>query len=290
VAEIRALLLFNPRAGRAFPSLSEDAVVRRLQAAGIECEPWVLTAGPDESLPVKGRELVVVCGGDGTIHRALPHLAGSGIPLGLIPAGTANVLARELGIPRDPDAAVEIIARGRVRSICLGSADGRLFHLMGGAGLDGYLLDKVGTRLKRVLGVGAFWLAGFWSFWGYRFEEIEVQIEDEVQVGTFVVVSNCRLYGGTLPLTPRASLFEAGLDVCLFRSASHFRYARYLLAGVSGRHLELPDVVYRKARRVLVRSRRPVKVQLDGEPAGFLPVEFRSAEEALRVVVPDSPP
>jgi diacylglycerol kinase (ATP) len=283
VTAIPALLVFNPRAGRAACSLSRQSVLGRLRAAGIDCTIW--TPEPDDdAFPLEGYDLVVVCGGDGTIHRVLPHLADSGIPVGLIPAGTANVLAKELGIPRDPAAAVEIIARGRVRSIRLGRANERLFHLMGGAGLDAYLLDKVSPRLKRKLGVGAFWLAGLLRFWGYRFRQIEVRIGEETHVGTFAVVSNCRWYGGSLLLTPHAGVFQANLDVCLFRSSSHLRYARYLLAGVSGRHLDLPDVVYRKAERVSVCSRVPVKFQLDGEPAGSLPVEFRLARETLRVL------
>jgi YegS/Rv2252/BmrU family lipid kinase len=282
-----ALLLYNPKAGSAaLGKQGLELIVDKLRKLQIDVEVQHSRNGQKRRLNLDGKDLLIICGGDGTIHDALPDAVEASVPMGIVPVGTANVLARELSIPRDPLAALEVLHTGTPRTLHLGKADGRYFHLMAGVGLDGYLLRQVGPSLKRILGVGAFWLTGFLRFWTYSLPSFEVRIGDETHAATFAVISNSRLYGGHLQVTPQASVFDDTLDVCLFTSRSHLRYVRYLWGTIRGKHLDSPDVVYRKVRGIEVTGEPKISVQLDGELAGALPRRFMLAEETLEVIVP----
>lgn len=282
----KGLLVYNPSAGRLRLSDSRlRELTDRLRGFGWEVEPYE-SRPTGQKLPLDGKGLLVVYGGDGTIHDVIGQAVEAGVPLGIIPSGTANVLAQELGLPLNHEQALDVIGRGRTRRIHVARADGQYFHLMGGVGPDAYLNQRVHPVLKKLLGVGAYWLTGLVRFWGYRLQPFEVTIDgDETLRATFAVVSNSRYYGGRLLLTPRASLHDDVLDVCLFTSSSHFRFLRYLVGAMRGRHLDYSDVVYRKARTVEVRGDCDIPVQLDGEMKGHLPMEFSIGGEAVEVLV-----
>ncbi len=282
-----ALLLYNPKAGRA--ALGEkglEMIVARLREWEIDAEVQHSSNGQKRRLNLAEKDLLIVCGGDGTIHDALQDAIEAAVPVAIIPVGTANVLARELSIPRDPLAALQVLRTGRTRKLHLGKADDKYFHLMAGVGLDGYLLRQVGPSLKRFLGVGAFWLTGFFRFWSYSLPVFQVKIGEELHTATFAVVSNSRFYGGHLRVTPHANVFDDTLDVCLFSARNHFRYLMYLWGSLRGKHLNYPDVVYRKTRKLEVTGGSRIAVQLDGELAGTLPRHFEMAGETLEVFVP----
>ncbi|MEJ2076825.1 MAG: diacylglycerol kinase family protein [Acidobacteriota bacterium] len=284
---IRVLLLFNPRAGRADSPGSTAALVKRLLDAGFACE--LAEIQPGRELPrIKASqcELLVVYGGDGTLHHLLPSALETGLPIGLIPGGTANVLAREIGIPSRIEAAVEILRQGKIREMYLAQTGVQRFLLMAGVGADAYLLQRVPARLKSRLGIFAFWLTGFAKFWSYPLEPFRVGTSEEHFIGTTAVISNGRFYGRHLLLAPRASVFEPVLDLCVFRSRGHLRYLAYVWASLWGRHVNLPDVVYRKTPLVWAEGTPGTMVQMDGEPAGALPRRFQIAPERLQIVCP----
>jgi YegS/Rv2252/BmrU family lipid kinase len=263
-------------------------VVARLNDIGISTEIQTSHSNGAKRPPLdlEGKQLVVVRGGDGTIHEVIPDVVKAGLPMAILPAGTANVLARELGLPRELDDAIDVLRRGRVKALHLGQANGQYFHLMAGIGADGYIISKVGSSLKGFLGVVAYWLTGLTRFWNYPLIPFEVEFEDGRETGTSAVISNARSYGGQLLLAPRASVFERNLDVCLFTATNHLRFVKYLWGSFQGKHLDYPDVIYRKAKSLLVTGSEQTPVQLDGELKGYLPRHFRSAEERLRVFVP----
>ncbi len=284
----RAILLYNPAAGR-FP-LSRRRIVRileKLHGMGIPAEAMATPPpGNGRGLDLEGCDLLIVCGGDGTLHDLIPEILRRKPLLAILPCGTANVLARELGIPRTTERALEVIRTGKSRRIYLGRAGDRLFHLMAGVGVDAFVISQVGRRLKRVLGVGAYWLAGFRSFWQFPLKPFRVELDGETHEATFALVSKSRFYGGNLQLTPNASLFEDRLDVCLFQSTRRLRFVRYLWGILSGSHLGYPDVLYRKTSRVSICPEQPVGVQMDGELAGWAPIEFAAGGDSLEVLVP----
>ncbi len=298
-----ALFLYNPAAGR-FP-LSEKrlkALLRTLYDYGIRAETAITQPSQETSLNLENKDLLIVYGGDGTLHEAIPEAVKWQVPVALLPAGTTNVLARELGIPRDPERALSLVPQRKLLKIHLGWGDrgqafeglspisppqsGRYFHLMAGIGFDGEVISRTGQNLKKALGMVAYWLLAHVSLMKYPMTLFELTLEGEVHQGTFAVIGNARNYGGELHLTPKASVQENCLDVCLFTSQQRWRYLLYLWGVLSGRHLRYPDVLYRKVQHLKVSSDRPVPIQMDGELIGQSPMEFSSSSEGLEVVVP----
>lgn len=289
----KALLLVNPIAGgrrTRRPPLPD--LTRRLREGGIECEiaetaPKSLTA---PRLDLADKELLIVLGGDGTIHHALDEVVRWRRPLAILPGGTVNVLARELGIPLDLDAAVNVVTEGASRRMFLGRAGDARFHLMAGIGIDGHVIDHVGSGLKHFLGDKAYWASGMASFWTYPLRQFEVSLDDEVHQATFAVAANARTYGGDFLMAPQASVFEPGLDVCLFTSRRRLRYVTYLRGVRRGEHVEFPDVIYRRVQKLEVRGPESIRVQLDGELHGTLPMTFSTESNPVEILLPASAP
>jgi len=288
-AMISAVFLYNPAAGR-FP-LSErrrNSLVEYLYCNGIRCEVVASRPSGDPAswLDLKGRDLLIVYGGDGTLHQAMSEVVEQKVPVALLPAGTTNVLARELKIPRDPERALSVVVRRKLRRIYLGQGNGEYFHLMAGIGLDGDALSRIKTSLKHTLGMGAYYLATAISLLKYPMRPFEVELEGETHRGTFAVIGNARSYAGHLLVTPGARLEENSLDVCLFTGCSRIRYLAYILGTISGRHIHYPDVLYRKVRQVSISADPSIPVQMDGDLIGHGSIEFSSYGEGIEVVVP----
>jgi YegS/Rv2252/BmrU family lipid kinase len=290
-----ALLLYNPAAGR-FPLSKKrlKAFLGTLYHYGIRTETAITQPSQEVSLNLENKDLLIVYGGDGTLHEVIPEVLRWQVPVALLPAGTTNVLARELGIPRDPERALSLVPQGKLQKIHLGQASGslspisqkRYFHLMAGVGFDGDVIYRTGPYMKKALGMAAYWLVAHVSLLKYPMTPFELSLEGEVHRGTFAVIGNARKYGGELLLTPKASVQENCLDVCLFTSQQRLRYLFYLWGVLSGRHLRYPDVLYRKVQHVKVSGDRPVPIQMDGELIGQSPMEFSSSSEGLQMVVP----
>jgi len=233
-----------------------------------------------------GCDLVVACGGDGTINEVVSGMAGSQVPLLVIPAGTANVLAKEISLPQDWLKSVDLVSTGVVRRISLGKANQQHFILMAGIGVDAGIVATLSYRLKRKLGEGAFWIAGFQQLFRYHFTPFRLTIGGQDYFGTFAVISKARNYGGPFQITSRANLFSDQFDVCLFQSQSRWRYLQYLWHVAAGTHLSLPDVQYMKARTVEALGDSTIRVQVDGELLGSLPQTILVEPDALSLVVP----
>ena len=284
-----AVLLYNPAAGR-FP-LSEKrlkALLENLYRYGIRGEAAMTRPSQDPSawLNLKNTDLLIVYGGDGTFHEVIGEAVRWKVPVALLPAGTTNILARELGIPRDPERALALVAGRKSQKIHLGQANGHYFHLMAGIGFDGYVISRMDKRMKKVLGIGAYWLAAAAALLKYPLTPFEVSLEGEVLEGTFAVIGNARYYGGELLITPQARIEENCLDVCLFTGRHRWRYLSYLLGVLSGRHLQYDDVIYRKVQHLKVSGDSSVPIQMDGELVGHVPMEFSSFSEGVEVIVP----
>ncbi len=234
----------------------------------------------------EGVSRVVVHGGDGTINEALQALVGSPTALGVWPAGTANVLARELGLPRERAAVADVLARACTRRVSVGRAGERYFLLMAGIGLDAAALRRVSPTLKRVVGEGAYWMAGLRQLADWHPARFVVDVAGERHRATFAVVANASLYGGGLRFAPHARMDDDLLDLCLFDSDQRARFARYLAAARTGSHLGLPGVTYRRARRAVAHGEGALWVQVDGELLGRLPMRFECVPAAVSLIIP----
>jgi YegS/Rv2252/BmrU family lipid kinase len=234
---------------------------------------------------------VIVAGGDGSINAALPAVAESGFPLAILPVGSVNVLARELGLPRGLEAAIEVAVRGARREIDLGMANGRPFALMAGLGFDAAVVRSVAPAVKNLVGSFAYVARGLRLLAEHAPSRFVIETEGErIDAEAWLaVVANASLYTYRWRLAPEARIDDGWLDLCLFESASRAQTGTQVLAALRGRHVGRPGVRHLRARSFTFACEPPVCVQLDGDPAGESPVDIRVAPRALSVVVPASP-
>lgn len=243
-----------------------------------------------------GFDAVIAAGGDGTIHEVLEGLAGTGVPLGILPWGTGNVFAREMRIPRGTRAQCRVIRQGKARILDLGLADSHPFLLMASIGLDAFALGTLGPRLKRLWGWGAYALGALVALVRYRQRDIEVRLDNgTVDRGGFVLISNTRLYGNWFVFHPQANPSDGFLDVLVFRDVGRWPYlglvfqmvSRSLLSPRSSRppaFLALHGVYRVRGLSVLAGHCRSVQVDGDLLPGGA--VEFAVSPGALTVLLP----
>ena len=266
-----------------------------LRAHGWQADLWYThAAGEGEQLARKAVELkanlVIAAGGDG--NEIIQGLAGSETALGVLPNGTVNVWARELGIPLDEAGARDLLVHGRTRSVDLGCVNGRYFLLMVGIGFDGKVIQAVERKPLKRLGVIGYALAALWLGPGYSGFPVVVHI-DGLVVKTRalqIFVGNTQLYAGAFKFTWRAKIDDGLLDLCIVRKRN-----------LPGRIVVLWDFLLRREQRRLwvrydtftsikIETLRPVAYHIDGEVAGYTPATFQVAPAALKVIVPQKTP
>lgn len=292
---VQALLIVNARAGLGLWPGAQPAA-ERLTAAGWQVD-LVQTeyAGHATELAraavQQGYHTVVGCGGDGTLSEIVQALAGSTVALGIIPTGTANVLAREVGIPLEPTRAAEVLLTGRVRPIDIGRAGERAFVLMAGIGLDADVIREVQAVPRpphRLLKAPLLFLGAVRRFFSHPGVLMHVTMDGREERGRMLmaVISNVRGYGGLLQIADEASFEDGRLDVVLFRHVPLPARIANFISLVLHRHKHQPGVTYHHAGRVHVWTPQPVAVQADGDLIGTTPLTFVSEPRALRVVLP----
>lgn len=231
-------------------------------------------------------DAVVAAGGDGTINEVANGLIGGSLPLGLIPLGTANVLAVELGLRVRAASAAAAIAAGRRRRVHLGRVDGRRFLLMAGAGIDAEVVAGVDLALKRRTGKFAYLFQTLVSALRYGYPPLRVVIDGVAHRAFGVVVCKGRHYGGPFIAAPRANLEEPGLEVCLLGRAGLNGTLRAGVALMLGRLGRLPEVSILPAREVTIEGADGAPLQGDGDILAHLPCTITVAEETLELLAP----
>jgi diacylglycerol kinase (ATP) len=302
----KATILYNPASGprRRARSAELHQSAEILAAAGIEVEVvYTVERGSAtrqaREAVERGADLIIACGGDGTINEVVNALAGTSVPLGILPAGTANVLAKELGIPRDIPAAARMIPNGSPRRIALGLArplspvngfNQRFFLCLAGAGPDGELVRLLEDKVKHQTGILAYWLEGLRQLFVYKFPLFRVSGAGKDVNATLVVVGRTKCYGCPFRITTQADLFEDSFELMTFSSRSALRYVSVMPALWRERLRGKPGVNYWKATQVRCAAlgAGAVYAQVDGEPIGPLPFEFQIVPDALTLVVPQS--
>jgi len=243
----------------------------------------------------EGRDLVVVCGGDGTINEAINGLAGSQTPLAVIPAGTANVWAKEVGLPRRPLDALQVALHGQARRMDLGRAgrasagqEGRYFFLMAGVGLDGQIAASLPLEVKRYVGATAYAITAIRESLRFRGRRVRLLLDGEPFETRLLmmVVGNTRNYGGVAQVTARAYANDGRLDVCLFSGEGPLDIILHTLRVIAKAHLRASPVLYRQVRRVELPDESVLPVQLDGDFYPAYPTLFEVVPAALTVMLP----
>jgi len=305
-----ALLIHNPNAGGGGGGRRKELDVARkiLATAGIEAE-LAETTGPGDATEIalrasnEGRQLVIACGGDGTLNEVVNGLArqqnGHRVPLALLPGGTANILAKELTLPWDIPQAAHRLIRGTVREIALGLATpvdepekARYFLSVAGAGPDGRITYAVDLELKARLGILAYWWQGAREALLYKFPRFNVKTKDQTIEASLVIVGRTKHYGGPFKITTEADLYEDQFELAVLTTQSGLRYLSYLPTLWFGDLRKTEGVHFLKADTLVCEPTdgEPVYAQVDGEPLSRLPVEFKIVPRALKLLIPEELP
>jgi YegS/Rv2252/BmrU family lipid kinase len=307
----KGTLIYNPvagrRPGRREREVREAAEVLRQAGLEIELAPTARPAMAHElaqAAAARGVDVVLACGGDGTINEVINGLAMSHVPLGILPGGTANIVARELRLPLHPVRAARQFTRWTPRRIALGRARweeapptgdpapqaiSRYYISVAGVGYDAEIVYKLSWWLKTNFGVAGYVMEAFRQLVRYSFPRFSTRLNGHERQGTFAVIHRTRLYAGWLHLAPTAGLFQPRFAVCSFPSRSRLRYLLYAVAVLARQHLRLRGVSLDHGTEVAcapVDASVPIRFELDGELAGVIPATFEIVPDALTLLVP----
>lgn len=241
----------------------------------------------------RGADLILAAGGDGTINEVVSGMAHSSVPLGILPAGTANVLANELAIGNTMEGAARSLDQCVPQRIALGllsTSAGkapRYFLLMAGAGLDAEIVHGINLKLKDALGKVAYWIGGF-SKVGSRLPEFTVETEGQEFLVSFALASRVRNYGGDLEIAPTITLLDDQFELVLFAGASSFTFLKYMMGVVVKQHQKMRGVTILRTRKAVfgAPAGSTIHLQVDGEYAGLAPGTVEIVPNALTLLVP----
>jgi diacylglycerol kinase (ATP) len=326
---MRAELIYNPSGGQVAVRHQLDGVVAFLQRHG-----WSVavreTGAPLQATELarqavsRGAEIVVAAGGDGTISEVANGLADTEAALGVLPVGTTNSWALQMGIPALnpmlPGAqvakmvssleekmarplpanyyrkllldAARVLLEGRTVVVDMGELSDRRFLMWTGIGFDATVVRSVSLKDKKRLGSWAYVLPALQAARLYSDTKVRLNLDGKVvNVNTpFIVISNIQLYGGGLEIGPRARINDGRLDVCIFKGGGFFTFVNQAMKVLTHRHLQDPMVEYYQCHEIVVESARPLPVHVDGETFGTTPVAIRTVPSSLKVIVPQDVP
>ncbi len=301
MSTLEAVCIFNPVAGRGRALAWRRAVADACRAAGLAHRELV-TEHPGhardlaEEAAGNGARLVVAVGGDGTVHEVVNGLAAVALPAGpalaVVPAGTGNDFARTVGIPREPGAAVRLVARGRERAVDLADVNGRTYCNIAGIGFDAEVAREVNRAPKRLPGPLTYLLGVFKILAAYHPVAVRYELDGQpfAEPLLLMAVGNGRFYGGGMMMCPAAEIDDGLLDVCIGGDLGKLETLGVLPRVFSGTHVRHPKVRVVRAREVRVLAAdRPLAIHADGEVVSESPAVFRVLPGALRVLVEPEP-
>ena len=290
------VLISNPTAKRASDRKIAQAS-RYLMSKGYKVE--VLFTGKKGHAENLAREairelpsLIIAAGGDGTFNEVINGIAGSEIPMAILPLGTTNVLAKEIGIPENVEGAMEIAVTGTTKTISLGkiaitrpsSLVSRYFVLMAGIGFDGEAVFGINETFKKISGKGAYIFSGLKVLPVFNPHELTFDIDGKTYSGYSAIISKTAKYGGDFKITPDARLTDPTLYICLFKGKKRLDVLRYVFGIATGSHLRFKDIEYLKAKRIQIDGN--AHIQIDGDYFGMTPAKIEVAPNTLRLIYP----
>ena len=283
-------VIYNPVAGPKMVRRIDR--VREILSAGRTPFEVRETAGPGDAVILAreaahvGMDAAVAVGGDGTVNEVVNGLAGTATRLLVVPHGTGNVFAAEVGLPGSVEGCLSLLSAGKTIAVRLAIAEERHFLLLASAGFDAEVLARMGARGKHYLGIGAYFLAGAVhllrqqpSLW------VELPGKERMEVQAAIVCRG-KKYGGGVIMAPSGNLEGDTLQVVALRRLGRLSILRFTWNILRGKHAGSPDVLIQETTSVLVRSRIPSAAQVDGDYLGPLPVRFTMTDAVVRIVVP----
>jgi len=291
---MKMLVLGNPIAGRGKAPLWIDAMVSRLAQAGHEIDVFLTRKSGDAKAraaavtPEDGFDRLIIAGGDGTLNEVVNGLRNpSATPIAQLPMGTANILARELGLPRDPLGTADMLCNGNIRRLDVGLLGTRLFLAVTSVGFDAMVVEAIHAGRSGTLGMAAYIKPILKTLRHYRPPPLTIIIDEHTQVeGKFAVVSNIRNYGGLFSITDRAAADSGHLDICIMRRGHIPALLSYTASALCKRMSRRGDIAYLTGQSVRIEAPRPFPVEVDGEFGGLTPCDITLRPGLLPVVVP----
>ncbi|MEI6442151.1 MAG: lipid kinase [Nostocales cyanobacterium ELA583] len=234
-------------------------------------------------------DLVIIGGGDGTLNAAVGAIVDTQLPLGILPLGTANDLARTLDIPNSIPQACQIIANGQLRRIDLGLVNDKYFFNVASLGLSVKITQKLTKEMKRRWGIFAYAAIAFQVIWKSRLFSAEIRINDQsIHVKTVqIAVGNGRYYGGGMAVVHDAAIDDQRLDLYSLEMDHWWQILPLLPAMRQGRHIDWPNVRALQGQEITVYTRKPHSINTDGEITTHTPAVFRVIPQAIAVFVPE---
>lgn len=289
----RLLIIHNPNAGNMHHTLLGQ-VVERLRASAwdvtirqAQCDrtgrAMASRAAREESFDV-----IAAAGGDGTIRSVGAGLRGSGIPLGIVPVGTGNVMAHELGLRRDAESVAECLSGGRWVETRGALANGEPFFLMAGVGLDAVAVAELNQRLKRRIGKLAYVVPVLKALFR-PLPDLRIDMDGETRRASWVVVCKASHYAGGFVLSPASSVLVPGIVTVMSTARTSLGLIADIFAVGMGRPQSAPNLKFESCRHVVIRSAaldKAIHVQVDGESCGYTPLEVQEDGPELRLLVP----
>ena len=302
-ARITAIMIANPTAGSYTQNTDQISdTIAFLRSHGWRAELKLTQAAGDarrlaREAVEQSTNVVIAIGGDGTINEVIQELAGSETALGVIPSGTVNVWAREVGIPLDYSGARDVLVCGQTRQIDLGKINDDYFLLMVGIGIDGEVTHAVEKKTAKRFGVLGYLFVGTWLGLGYPAFRAILSMDDYV-IKTNpiqIIIGNTQLYAGAIKYTWQAKCDDGLLNVCIVRKSGVLRRIQVGISFLLRRKKRERWVRYETGETIKIHTRHPVAMQVDGDPKGYtadgqLPTIVRVVPGALKVIVPQKLP
>ncbi|MFZ2145890.1 MAG: YegS/Rv2252/BmrU family lipid kinase [Sedimentisphaerales bacterium] len=234
--------------------------------------------------------MVAVVGGDGTVREVAHGLEGSDKPLLIVPHGTENLLANELGFDEKLKTIIRTFEAEYIRPLDLGSANGKCFTSIAGFGFDGEVVKRVSEQRKGHIDHFDYFWPIWRTFWNYKFDPMKVEVDgEEIFDGPgLVFVGNISRYAVGLQVLHYANFGDGLLDVCIYKCASQLHLVKHSVMTILKQHADTSDVIYRQGKNILVSSETDsVMTEIDGDPGPALPVEIKVIPQAVNCIVPE---
>ncbi len=285
----RLLVIVNPTSGVTGRPLL-PRVIAELERAGATVSTATPSSGAQarrvaaEAARSTSLDVIVASGGDGTFRQVAIGALGTEMPVGLIPAGNGNVLARDLVLGRDAGSIARVLLGGATKELRGGLANGEPFFLMAGAGFDARIAAALDRRMQNRFGSLAYAGPITRTLLGAP-DRLEVTVDGTRHEAGWVIVSNARHYAGAFRLVPGTDAVTPGLHAVLFPPSGRAALTRHLLALAAGQLHRQRDVAVLPCERVTVTSAAPVATEIDGDPFGSTPLSIEPNPQSLRLIV-----
>ena len=279
-------IIYNPNAG----SAKIKKLLKIKERLSLKSSVTIYdTQKPGDATSIAKREcknfdIIVAAGGDGTINEVINGI-DINTKLGIIPLGTANILAIEAGIKNDIKSICKSIEKGVTKKIYISNINNKKFFLMAGIGYDGDIVHKMKPSLKKIFGKAMFGFLGLLEFFKLKKYNIKVETESETAFGNWVLVTNSKYYAGPYKITTSTSIFNDSIVCYVFNDLSRLGFLYYifliLFYGDLGRSTKITKIV---SKNIKISSKEKINVQCDGEKYGNLPIEINFSSESVNLL------